>query len=483
MSTPSVAIVPRSLPNKIEFGGTSTISIAATSSYIHRRRLQESQHGNGWVYFYGRDVDEHKLNLIMADEQAAIPPFPAQDDHNQTARGNHVDILPANQQVEILEQQNDHRQADNPALWLRFRNLQGPGDGDEDFLNLHILPVLHTFPVRHGADPALVAHPELADPNNLPDAIIVGDPNSCVGCLGDFGDEVLVLTACEHRWHKECLNRAFRVALESRSNWPVKCCNRRKGLDASTVHEDLENDVRKLLAERGQEFSTPNPIYCPQCSQFVPTAGVEGPWTVCCETAICVKCGEPPLKHLTPPVESVICPDKLSPEDRNLVKKQGWKICPTCRHLIERRDGCNLMLCSSCKTKFCYGCGETRDSTINCDCGLGLGDFAQFGQAGANGPQNRHLAQLAAGANGRTNLHQAQLSFIDLSFQARQQHPGPGPDAQRARAEAMVRQMRRVRRDGQIVDFEDPAVAVKRLLHLNRARNDQPAPRIAEPHN
>ena len=205
------------------------------------------------------------------------------------------------------------------------------------------------------------------------------DPSDCVVCLGDFSDTQPVGLACGHLWHRECLNQASRIALKSRSNWPARYRNGRKGLDTSAMYEYLEEDVQHLLAERGKEFDTPNPIYYPSCTKFVPTSGLEVPWTSCCVTAICVKCAEPRSEHLTPLLGDIICPDKLSPEDRTLVEKTGWKSCPTCRHRIERREGCNLMQCSSCKTRFCYKCGRTRDVTERRGCGLW--DFEQPAQA------------------------------------------------------------------------------------------------------
>ncbi|MCL7025678.1 hypothetical protein MKW94_027096 [Papaver nudicaule] len=38
-------------------------------------------------------------------------------------------------------------------------------------------------------------------------------------------------------------------------------------------------------------------------------------------------------------------------------KNNKWVRCPSCRHYVERIDGCSSMACR-CKTRFCYDCGE-----------------------------------------------------------------------------------------------------------------------------
>lgn len=38
-------------------------------------------------------------------------------------------------------------------------------------------------------------------------------------------------------------------------------------------------------------------------------------------------------------------------------ESQGLQKCPTCDTIIQRKDGCNKMLCSTCATSFCNLCG------------------------------------------------------------------------------------------------------------------------------
>ena len=205
------------------------------------------------------------------------------------------------------------------------------------------------------------------DENNLPDKISITNPHLCVACHCDFAKEQPVLTACGHLWHKDCINQCFRVALQSRTNWPAKCCHRREGLDSCAVQAYLDADVTQLLSQKEEEYSTPNPTYCPKCLRFLPKKDFDGLWVSCCSTIICVKCSVPRVDHIIS-VSQVVCPEKLSPEDRALVDQEGWKPCPTYHQLIDRKEGCNQMRCSICKTKFCYKCGHTRDAIDRCGC-------------------------------------------------------------------------------------------------------------------
>jgi len=47
-----------------------------------------------------------------------------------------------------------------------------------------------------------------------------------------------------------------------------------------------------------------------------------------------------------------------SSEMARLVKRKGWRYCPTCKTPCEKISGCNFISCISpgCHTHFCYGC-------------------------------------------------------------------------------------------------------------------------------
>ncbi|KAI8883511.1 hypothetical protein K501DRAFT_184309, partial [Backusella circina FSU 941] len=38
-------------------------------------------------------------------------------------------------------------------------------------------------------------------------------------------------------------------------------------------------------------------------------------------------------------------------------EKENWSRCPTCKHMVEKNNGCNHITCR-CGTQFCYRCGS-----------------------------------------------------------------------------------------------------------------------------
>lgn len=88
-----------------------------------------------------------------------------------------------------------------------------------------------------------------------------------------------------------------------------------------------------------------------------------------CEMDTCVKCNV--LWH-----EGKNCEEYRRGTNANdlytLMRKKGWRQCPSCWAIIERIDGCNHMECK-CGAHFCYLCGNELEIKRNgdmvyCDC-------------------------------------------------------------------------------------------------------------------
>ena len=56
--------------------------------------------------------------------------------------------------------------------------------------------------------------------------------------------------------------------------------------------------------------------------------------------------------------ESKICEEELEKEFKIWMKNRIVKQCPKCKLWTEKNEGCNHMLCSQCKTEWCWLCGE-----------------------------------------------------------------------------------------------------------------------------
>lgn len=103
------------------------------------------------------------------------------------------------------------------------------------------------------------------------------------------------------------------------------------------------------------EQTTPSPTYCATaaCGAFIPPSSYHGP-----DAARCNQCGSETCRHCRTrdhPGRGCTA-DEATQQVRALAAITGWKICPTCSTMVERRDGCRHMTCH-CGEEFCYRCG------------------------------------------------------------------------------------------------------------------------------
>jgi IBR domain, a half RING-finger domain len=199
------------------------------------------------------------------------------------------------------------------------------------------------------------------------------DLEKCPGCMDLVTEPLGVFIECGHSWHRECLNDNFHNALQSRNNWPAKCCSSSERIDHNSIQEYLDDYILQLLFARVEEFESPNPIFCSNlsCGEFIPDAVVDNGqtyWVNCpeCQMTTCKLCKCPSLQHSMPGV----CPTFLSAENEQLAEQEGWKVCPRpgCSTLIDRSEGCDTMECPACQTEFCYRCGCLLRDGIPCNC-------------------------------------------------------------------------------------------------------------------
>ena len=85
-----------------------------------------------------------------------------------------------------------------------------------------------------------------------------------------------------------------------------------------------------------------------------------------CETVSCIVCRDPIEAHLGRSDATIrrckplLDPDAVAAREVSMAMNGACKRCPSCMTGIERRDGCNTMLCGnpSCKWYFCWLCGK-----------------------------------------------------------------------------------------------------------------------------
>ncbi|KAH8656101.1 hypothetical protein BGZ60DRAFT_338527, partial [Tricladium varicosporioides] len=156
---------------------------------------------------------------------------------------------------------------------------------------------------------------------------------------------------CDHGYCNGCLQDGFKAALESRA--PFKCCKTILRIEnCMGLPDELVTQYKEIMLE----LSTTNPMFCCNagCAKFLPPRVVVGDIGICekCSTKTCRHC-----RRLAHP-GTFCAEDKETEAVKELAKVKGWKTCPGCNHLIERRDGCLHMVCSKCLTAFCYRCSK-----------------------------------------------------------------------------------------------------------------------------
>jgi hypothetical protein len=181
----------------------------------------------------------------------------------------------------------------------------------------------------------------------------------CTSCLEEHAREELV-RECDHEYCNGCLQDGFKAALDSRA--PFKCCKKALRIkDCMGLSAEFVTEYEEMMLE----LSTPNPMFCcnAQCAKFIPPRAIVGDIGKCgkCSTKTCRHCN-----RRTHP-GTFCAEDKETEAVKNLAKTKGWKTCPGCNHLIERRDGCLHMICSRCQTAFCYRCSKRwKDCESTC---------------------------------------------------------------------------------------------------------------------
>lgn len=143
----------------------------------------------------------------------------------------------------------------------------------------------------------------------------------------------------------------FESSYASRSRF--QCC--RQPVAVTLIADLLPPDFRARYELMVLEQSTPNPTYCANtaCGAFIPPINYHGP-----DFARCDRCHGDTCRHCRTMAHAGrgCTTDSATEQVRALAATTGWKTCPSCSNMVERRDGCLHMTCR-CGAEFCYRCG------------------------------------------------------------------------------------------------------------------------------
>jgi hypothetical protein len=152
----------------------------------------------------------------------------------------------------------------------------------------------------------------------------------------------------------------FEASYAARSRF--QCCQ--QYVPITILADVLSNEFVARYELMVLEQTTPNPTYCanPACASFIPSTNYHGPDAARCN------CGTETCRHCRTASHAGrgCIADTATEQVRALAAVVGWKTCPACGTMVERRDGCLHMSCR-CGAEFCYRCaGYWRDCESRC---------------------------------------------------------------------------------------------------------------------
>ena len=137
----------------------------------------------------------------------------------------------------------------------------------------------------------------------------------------------------------------------------MRCCG--QYINMSIARAVLPSDKFSVLESRMEERLAEDKMYCPEptCSVFMNLDNLSGemkraqPSSLCyaCGTPICLVCKK--TWH-----EGITCAQNKAEAEsasiREMAQAEGWKLCPGCKNMVEKNEGCNHITCR-CGKEFC----------------------------------------------------------------------------------------------------------------------------------
>ncbi|KAI5820888.1 hypothetical protein BZA77DRAFT_239236 [Pyronema omphalodes] len=174
----------------------------------------------------------------------------------------------------------------------------------------------------------------------------------CIVCGEKYAKIEMLTTDCGHSYcfSYDCLQAPFMRSFQEKNLF--SCCGKPVNIiDAAGLFDDAFVTAYRLLH---LERTTPNPLYCSasKCSAFIVPSAIKG------TIGKCSQCNKKTCRFCRKGEHKGICTQDMEGQKvRELAKQMGWKECPKCKRIVERRSGCLHMTCR-CGGEFCYNCGK-----------------------------------------------------------------------------------------------------------------------------
>lgn len=200
------------------------------------------------------------------------------------------------------------------------------------------------------------------------------DLNVCNICFCDLNNRnLLIIEQCNHFYCKKCIKYYLESEIINR-NCEIKCPN--FNCKNQFLFYQIFNIIDISLKSKYDSLlfsnciiNSDDMIYCPknycgniciknECSNKVNCMN--------CHNQFCFVCLDVYKNKHTCNQEKI---KNLIPEDiTELYGKEIVKICPKCKCIIIKNNGCNSIKCNFCNTKFCWTCLIQKKDFENHDC-------------------------------------------------------------------------------------------------------------------
>jgi hypothetical protein len=186
----------------------------------------------------------------------------------------------------------------------------------------------------------------------------------CPICYVEFCDCEYTELDCGHKYCDECLRQYIKDKLDDKETniyCPIEFCD--EHINLSTIEKVDDDD----LVERYQRYNNFQNLdlkqhsMCPKCEKICQKDETSNKvYCYDCSDDYCFVCRESHCYYDYCSNESDIN-DTIS-EIMSALDNDDVKLCPICKIVIEKTEGCSSMRCKYCKVKFCWHCLQTNSA-------------------------------------------------------------------------------------------------------------------------
>jgi hypothetical protein len=207
----------------------------------------------------------------------------------------------------------------------------------------------------------------------------ITNPLDCSICLDKLvSNKIIYMVGCSHYFCRKCVKLYLTIQMEEEKidiSCPNKDC-------ANIINQSVISQIISLnIIEKYQNklldlfvIQSKDMTYCPKptCSQIcIKNECSNKVNCLHCFNQFCFICLQTYKSNHTcdPTILLKNIPKSII---QSFDKDADIKICPSCKYIIQKIDGCNAVTCKSCKTKFCWNCLVIRNEVFlnddhNCD--------------------------------------------------------------------------------------------------------------------